>query len=244
MSDLSPVVTLLPPAASPMEGMRIGFAMTASRLLRRPAALAVLLGGALVVTAAVIERRVAVVGAVDRTLAATFNLVVPLLSLAVAVEGAGRDNLREAVWPAARYGLARRDVALGTVAATTLASAALAAPLAVLAVLASTGPGNPPPAADALTAAWIGALTAAAYAGWLSLSGTFGKRGGGRAALITADFVLGGGAGLFGALLPRANAASLLGGAAPLGMTQASSSVILAAAAVALSLLAAIRCRE
>jgi hypothetical protein len=244
VTDLPPVVTAAPALASPFEGVRLGFSITAARLLRRPAALATVLGAALVVTAAIIERRVTVVGAVDRTLAATFNLVVPLLALAVASEAAGRDNLREAVWPLARFGVARRDVALGVVAATALASAALAAPLAVLAVLASTGPGNPPAAADALTAAWIGALTAAAYAGWLALAGTFGKRGGGRVALITADFLLGGGSGLFGALLPRANAASLLGGLAPLGMTQASSSVILAACAVALSLLAAIRCRE
>jgi hypothetical protein len=244
VTDLPPVVTHAPPVAAPLTGVRTGFAITLARLLRRPVALAVLLGAALVVTAAIIERRVTVVGAVDRTLAATFNLVVPLFCLAVAMEAAGRDNLREAVWPAARYGLSRRDVALGVVGASALASAALSALLAFLAVLLSTGPGNPPLAADALTAAWIGALSGAAYAGWLSLAGTFGKRGGGRGALILADFLLGGGTGLFGALLPRANAASLLGGAAPLGMTQPSSSVILAAAAIALSLLAAIRCRE
>jgi hypothetical protein len=45
-------------------------------------------------------------------------------------------------------------------------------------------------------------------------------------------------------VLPRANAASLLGGTAPLGMPQTSSSAILAASAVALTVLAAIRCRE
>jgi hypothetical protein len=105
-------------------------------------------------------------------------------------------------------------------------------------------PGNPPLAGDAITSAWVAALAAAAYTSWFALGATFGRRGGGRWAPLLLDFVMGGSTGLAGALLPRANAASLLGGAAPLGMTQASSSVILAGSVMVLAGIAALRCRE
>jgi hypothetical protein len=102
---------------------------------------------------------------------------------------------------------------------------------------------SPPFAGDAFTSAWIAALTGAAYAGWFALGATFGRRGGGRWLPLLADFAIGGSLGLAGAVLPRANALSLLGGAAPLGMVQASSSVILGASAVVLAGLAGLRCR-
>ncbi len=223
--------------------LALGFAMGRRRILRRPTALSALLGAALVVVAAVIERRVGSAGAVDRALAATFNVVVPLVSFGVAAAVSARGNLRESVWAAARFGVARRDVALGAIGAALVASAGLGAAFAALAVAAAHGPGNPPLVGDALTSAWIAALTAAAYTGWFTAGATFGPRGGGRWAPLLADFILGGGAGIAGAILPRANAASLLGGAAPLGLPHATSSVILGASAVALAGLAAVRCR-
>ncbi len=124
----------------------------------------------------------------------------------------GRGNLRDGVWSAARYGLARRDVALGAIGAACLASGALSSPCpAALAVLVAHAEGNPPLAGDLLTSGWIAALTAAAYTGWFCAGATFGRRGGGRWLPLALDFVLGASTGLAGAVLPRANVANLLG---------------------------------
>lgn len=223
---------------------RIGLAMGRSRLLRRSTAVSCALGAALVVAAGMIERSVASAGAVDRALAATFNLVVPLVSFGLAIEASGRGNLREGVWPAARYGVARREVGLGLVAATAVAAAAAGAALSALAVLAAHGQGNPGVAVDTVMSGWIGALTAAAYAAWFMLGATFGRRGGGRWAPLIVDFAVGGSSGVAGAVLPRGNALSLLGEAAPLGMSQAASSAVLAVSVVVLGGAAAFACRD
>ncbi|MFT3768631.1 MAG: hypothetical protein QM820_24560 [Minicystis sp.] len=241
---LPPIAWEAPPPAATFEAVRIGFAMARARLLRRPMVITGFLGAALVVVAGIIERRVGSAGAVDRALAATFNLVVPLVAFALMTEASGRDRLRDAMWPAARHGVARRDVALGAIAASATAAAALSALYAVLTVAVAHGPGNPPIATDALTSAWVAALAAAAYTGWFAIGSTFGRRGRGRWAPLVLDFTVGASTGLVGALLPRANAASLLGGAAPLGLPQGTSSLILAASAVVLTGLAALRCRE
>jgi hypothetical protein len=241
---LAPPVLQAPPAASSAVGLAIGFATGRARVMRRPTAVSALLGVALVVVSAAIERRVSSAGAVDRVLAGTFNLVVPLISFGVAVEVSARGNLRDAVWSAARFGVARRDVALGTIGAAVAAAAALGAGFAALAVSSAHAPGNAPLVSDLFTSAWIAALTAAAYTGWFTLGATFGRRGGGRWIPLVLDFVLGGSTGLAGAILPRAHAVSLLGGVAPLGLPQTSSSVALAVSAVVLATVAALRCRE
>jgi hypothetical protein len=241
---LPPIAMVAPAPATPAAALGIGFAMGWARIRRRGTLVSAVLGAALVVTAGIIERRVSSAGAVDRALAATFNLVVPLVSFAIAAEASGRGNLRDGVWPAARYGVARRDVALGTMGAALVAAAALGAAFGALAVLVAHGAGNPALGGDALTSAWIAALTAAAYTGWFALGATFGRRGGGRWAPLVVDFVIGGSTGVAGAILPRAHAANLLGGPAPLGLPQASSSALLAASAVVLTGLAALRCRE
>ncbi len=244
---LPPLSLVAPPAASPAVALAIGFAVARERILRRPTALSALLGAALVVVSGIVERRMGSAGAVDRVLAATFNVVVPLVAFAVVGEASGRGNLRDGVWAAARYGVARRDVALGAVGAASAAAAVLAAMFAALAVAVGHAEGNPPLAHDMFTSGWIAALTAVAYTGWFSLGSTFGRRGGGRWVPLVVDFVLGGGTGLAGALLPRAHAANLLGvldGAAPLGLPQASSSLVLVASALVLTGLAALRCRE
>jgi hypothetical protein len=241
---LPPLSLEAPPAVPALVALALGFAMGRRRILRRPMALSAVMGASLVVVSALIERRVASAGAVDRALAATFNVVIPLVSFSVAAAISARGNLRESVWPAARYGVARRDVALGAIGAGLAASAALAAIFGALAVAVAHGQGNPPLAGDLVTSAWIAALTGAAYTSWFTAGATFGRRGGGRWVPLLADFVIGGSAGLAGAVLPRANAASLLGGAAALGLPHASSSLILGASAVVLAAFAALRCRD
>jgi hypothetical protein len=223
---------LTPPSVrdSFLFGLRIG----GVRLRRRRVALLGFLGLALALASAVIERRVSSVGSVDRALVSTFRLVIPLVAFAIVAEVSGRARLSEAAWPAARFGAARRDVVLGLVAAAAAASAALAAVFAVAVVLFASSPASPPIVRDALLSAWIAAVTAFAYVGWFAAGSTFHRHGRGRFWPLLADFVLGGSVGFAGALLPRGNAVNLLGGSAPLGLSQPSSMVILLAGGAAL----------
>jgi hypothetical protein len=222
----------------------LGLAVGRERLWRRPTALSALLGLSLVIVGAVIERRAGAAGAVDRTLSGCFRLVIPLVSFGVAAEATGRGDLRSGVWPIARYGVSRREVALGLLAMAMVVSMALAALFAVASVALAHGPGEPPLLRDGLQCAWIGALTAGAYTAWFSLGATFFKLGRGRWVLLIADFLFGSSAGVLGALFPRGNAQNLLGGVAPMHLPQTASSAILLGSAVILTLLAALRCQR
>ncbi|WP_437946884.1 hypothetical protein WME98_39435 [Sorangium sp. So ce296] len=225
-------------------GVRLGMEMALSRLRARRPLLALGLGVALAVAAAVIELAFGSSGAVDRALLATFRLVTPLTIFALAADAADRTALRDAAWPAARFGASSHHVALGIALATALAAAGVGALLAVVVVATARGPGAAPFVQDMLISGWIGALVGAAYAGWFSLGATFHRRGLGRFAPLAADFLFGGSAGVVGALMPRGNAVNLLGGPAPLGLGQPASAGLLALSAVLLALAAAARCRE
>lgn len=238
------VITPTPKPASPFIAMGLGFAIGCQRIVRRRAAWSTMLSVALVATLSAVERRVTPAGAVSRTLAGTFGLVIPLISFGVTVEATARSALRDCVWPVARYGMARRDVALGVTAAAMVASGALGAILAMLSVLFAHGVGNPPLATDALTSTWIGALTAVAYTGWFMAGATFGRRGRGRWVPLILDFMLGGTTGFVGALLPRFNAQNLLGLPSALTVPQTSSCAVLGGSAVVLGLAAGFRCRD
>ena len=229
---------------SAAHGVRVGLALAARRLLGRRALAAVGLGAALTLTSAAIEVAVTSAGAVDRTLTATFRLIIPLVAFALAAGALDRDHLRDAAWPAARFGLPRAPVALGLCAAAAIAAATAGALLAALAAIAAHTAAAPPLLRDALLSGWIGALAGAAYAGWFSLGATFLRRGRGRLVPLAADLLLGGSTGALGALLPRGNAVNLIGGSAPLGLSQAASAGILFVTALALLLAAALRARD
>lgn len=231
-------------AAHAARAARLGLVLGGQRLVGRRSVIAAALALALTLSSVTIERAFGAAGAVDRALIATFRLVIPLCAFALAADAADRDRLRDAVWPAARFGLPRAPVALGLVAAAALAAAAMGALLAIVAVLAAHSPAAPPLARDALVSGWIGALAGAAYAGWFSLGGTFLRRGRGRLAPLVADLVLGGSTGVIGALLPRGNAVNLLGGPAPLDLGQPASAGLLAATAILLAVAAALRSRD
>jgi hypothetical protein len=243
-SPLPPLVLDAPPPAGMRTALWAGAAMTRQRLLRRPSVLLAVLGLALAVVGALIERRAGEAGAVDRALAGTFRLVIPLVTFGVVGMATGRGRLREAAWPAARFGLSRRDVTLGIVAATCAAAAALGALLALVSVVSAYAPGGEPLVSDALISAFVGALTGAAYAGWLAFGSTFFRRGGGLWAVLAADFLLGASTGPAGAVFPRGHAQNLLGGAPPLGLPQPASTAALLAIAIVLGLAAALRSRD
>lgn len=233
-----------PRAASAFVGVRLGFSTGARRLLSREVMLTSLLAFALALTAGIIERRVTTAGAVDRSLAATFRVVVPLYCFAIAARVSERDSLREATWSVARHGAARRDVALGMAAALGIGVSLAGVLLAAVAVVSAHSPSSAPLARDVWTSGWIGGLVAAAYAGWFALGSTFFTRGRGRWMPLVVDFVVGSGGGLVAALLPRAHARGLLGADGPLGLSQPASSASLLLMAIVLPVLAALRCRD
>ncbi|TKD12041.1 hypothetical protein [Polyangium fumosum] len=234
----------MPRGAGAFGGVSLGVAMGARRLAGRGVVLTTILALALAFAGGIIERRVTTAGAVDRSLAATFRLVVPLFCFALAARACDRVKLRDAAWPLARYGASRRDVALGIGVSLVLASAVSGALLAVVAVVSAQSAAAPPFARDAFTSGWIGGLVGAAYAGWFAFGATFLERGRGRLGALVLDFLFGSGAGLFAALLPRAHGRGLLGGEGPLGLSQPQSSVALLLMATLLPVAAALRCRE
>jgi hypothetical protein len=238
---LPPLVLEPPRPASMGESFFCGLHMAQQRLRRRRVALVGLLGLALALASAVIERRVTSVGAVDRALLSTFRLVIPLVTLAIVTEVSSRARLSEAAWPAARFGASSRDVALGLIVGACAVSCGLAAVSAAAVVLVAASPSSPPVARDALLSAWIAAATAFAYVGWFAAGSTFQKNGRARLWPLIADFVLGGSLGFVGAILPRGNAVNLLGGPAPLGLSQAASMALLLIVGAALCLVAARR---
>lgn len=219
----------------------LGLGIARERLVRRRAALTVVLGAALIVVAAWIERRVGSLGASDRTLLAAFRVVIPLVALSLSAEASARDNLRGSVYCLARFGVTRRSAALGVVIAAIASSAVISFAFAVLAVLASGGGGALPVGVDALTSGWIGGLTGAAYASYCSLGASFGRRGSFRWAPVVVDWIAGGGTGLFAALFPRAHAESLLGGVASMGLSQSGSAIVLVIMTVIAGAIAALR---
>lgn len=232
------------PKSASVAAMRLGFLTGIRRLSSREAVLTFALALALSISGGIIERRVTTAGAVDRSLAATFRLVIPLLCFALAGRLSERNTLRNAAWPVARYGMPQREVAWGMTLALALVTAIAGAVLASVSVLTAFSSASPPLARDLVTSAWIGALTSSAYAGWFAFGGTFFLRGRGRWAPLVVDFLIGSGSGFFASLLPRAHARGLLGGEGPLSFSQPQSSVFLLLMAIVLSVLAALRCRE
>lgn len=229
---------------SPAELARTGVALGArAAVVRLAGRTGVAVGVAAIGLAAVaggLQREATTAQAVDRALVAIFDLVIPLATFALVSAAIGRQRLQDAVWPLARFGADRRAVALGVIAASAGVSAAIAAIATVLGIVAAHGPTSPPLLLDAVTSAWIAALTAAAYAAWLSLGATFLRFGAGRLAVLIADFFLGA-VGLVAWVMPRGLALNLLGLAAT-ELPQRGASAALVVTALAAAALAALRC--
>jgi hypothetical protein len=219
----SPSTSPSPLLRGALLGARLGF----ERLRDRRTAVALLLATALALAGALIERDAGSLGAVDRALAGTFRLLIPLLTLALVSRAASREGLTAGTFPLARFGLPRFSVALGVGGGGGAGGPRRAA--------------SPPLVRDMLLSAWIATATAVAYTGWTALGSTY-FRGRGRWAPIAADFLIGGSSGLAGAVLPRAHAQSLLGlGPGPLLLPPSVSFVALFAMGAALALAAAAR---
>jgi hypothetical protein len=106
------------------------------------------------------------------------------------------------------------------------------------------GSADPPIARDLATSAWIGALGGAAYAALYAFGSSFGRRGGGRTVAIVLDAVVGSGLGASAFLTPRGQIRNLLGGRAPLDLSQRDGLVVLAVLVVVFGGLAVLRARR
>jgi hypothetical protein len=172
------------------------------------------------------------------------GLALPLLAYAVVSATLGGESLARAGRSLVGFGAAPWIVAVAQVSVAALASALLGAALAAGVAAVAHGSSDPPIAGDIATSAWIGALAAAAYATYFSFGSSFGKRGGGRAALLVFDWVLGSGSGALAVITPRAHLRNLLGGTPPLELAERTSAILLAAITLAFALLAAHRARR
>jgi hypothetical protein len=225
-------------------GFSFGFDDGLKRALAPGVLGTMLLGSGLAAAAAMAEKKVGLLGAATRALEGqVFGLIVPLSLLWISTRIFDRRRLDDRATPLARFGQSRRWVALGLIAASMLVGALLSILAAVTAALLAHDPSAPAAAMDALTCAWIAALTAAAYVALLALGATFGARGGGRFWALAFDFLFGGTAGVAALLVPRGHAQNLLGGEPPLLLSQPASAIALVVLASAFTALAVARCR-
>jgi hypothetical protein len=143
-------------------------------------------------------------------------LILPLLAYSLVGAVVGGRSLGAATVPLVRFGAAPGTVAAVTVAFAVTTGVVVGAAMAAVVAVVAHGVGDPPLATDALESAYAGALGA-----------SFGKRGGGRTALLVLDWILGLGRGAVAVLVPRAHVRSLLGGTGPLEWSGRASAVAL-----------------
>jgi len=164
----------------------------------------------------------------DRALIDAYGfLLLPVLSYVAVGAALGARSLRAALAPLVAFGAPPGRAAGATIAVASLASAAIGGALAAGIAAIAHGAADAPRLRDAVASAYAGGLGAAAYACWFSLGSGFGRRGGGRALLLIADWALGEGDGAQGFFTPRAHVRNLLGGTPPLGMTERASAAAL-----------------
>jgi hypothetical protein len=154
-------------------------------------------------------------------------LILPLLAYSLVGAVVGGRSLGAATVPLVRFGAAPGTVAAVTVAFAVTTGVVVGAAMAAVVAVVAHGVGDPPLATDALESAYAGALGGGAYVAWFAMGASFGKRGGGRTALLVLDWILGLGRGAVAVLVPRAHVRSLLGGTGPLEWSGRASAVAL-----------------
>jgi hypothetical protein len=182
--------------------------------------------------------------AADQVLLHAFGpLVLPLLAYALVGAVVGARSLSSAVAPLVAFG-ARPARAAAVALAVAAAACAVAGGLLAAGVdLWAHGSADPPLGPDAMASAYAGGLGGAAYAAWFALGASFGKRGGGRVALLLVDWVLGASDGAAALFTPRGHVRNLLGGTALMDLPERASAGALVALAMACALIAIRRVR-
>lgn len=234
-----------------MNAVRAGFKLGLSKLMSSAGLITVGLTLVMGLFLALLERRVSPHGAADRLVATSFRIVIPLAVFSLSTIAIGVSNLREVVWPAARFGHSRGLVATGHLLAVGAVSASLVTALLSVGLLV-THLGVPTAAmaggvkvsllSDLFTCAWIGTLVAFAYAAWFSLGATLGRQGGGRGFILTADFIFGP-VGVLGFLLPKGPAYNLIGLTESTSISQPEATLFLLAASTVVVAITALRAR-
>lgn len=174
---------------------------------------------------------------------AAFGLAIPLAALAVVTAALGRNRLEDALAAVATLGGNRRAAALGTLAATSLVASVVGLAAATTTAIVAHGQLTGAAASDTLTAAWIGAVSGAAYGFYYGFASCYGKRGGGRIVALLADLILGPLAGTAAVVFPRAHSLNLLGAAPVFELPQAASTALLIVMSAVFAALAALRTR-
>jgi hypothetical protein len=170
-------------------------------------------------------------------------LALPLLAYAMVRAALGPASLGASTAPVVAFGAHPARAAAATIAVAAASCAAAGAVVAAAVALLAHGVSDPPPLQDAVASAYAAALGGLAYAAWFSLGATFGRRGGGRAAMLVADWVLGATGGAGALVTPRGHLRNLLGGAPPMDLPQRASAAALVAITLMCGLLAVRRAR-
>lgn len=180
--------------------------------------------------------------AADHVLIGAFGaLVLPLLAYTLVGAALGRRSLAASGAPLVAFGASAFRVASVSLAVVIGATAVASGILAVSLALLAHGAGDPPLARDAVASAYVGSLGGGAYASFLALGASFGRRGGGRTVFLAFDWILGGVGGVLAPVCPRGHVRNLLGGAAPLDLSERASAVALVVLGLAFALAAAAR---
>ena len=201
-----------------------------AKRLKQPGVYVLLAGTlALALLMALLERA-AGSGAVDRSLTGVcFGGALPLAIYFLARHLCRGEGLTGSLWALAKHGADRRVLALALCSVLVAAGGLFGAILGTGTVLATRGLADAALLRDLWASASVGTLAGAAYACALTLASTFGARGGGRTAFLLLDWVLGASASAVALPFPRAHVLNLLGATPPLGLSQASSGLLLVA---------------
>lgn len=216
-----------------------------ARLLRGPRAwLGVAAWCALALVFALAARERGATHGADHVLLQTYGaLALPLLSFVIVGAIVNSQSLRASTAPVVSFGAQPARAAAASIAVAAAGCAVVGAAVAAIVAVVAHGIADPPPLHDASVSAYVGALGGAAYAAWFSLGASFGRRGGGRVALLVLDWLIGANGGAGALLSPRGHVRNLLGGAAPMDLSQRASAVALVLLIVASTLVAIRRSR-
>jgi hypothetical protein len=199
------------------------FAARATLHRLRSRELAWLIGAALIGAAVLarVERGISPRNAVDRVLQhECLGLLLPVLAYVLFDRALLYGRIEPSISPISRHGGSTRSAVLGVSLVLTAALSAAGALLAFIGVLGAHGPQSPAILRDLSQSVWIGALGGAAYATWLTLASTIGRRGRGRIWFLLIDWLLGSSTGYLSLIWPRAHIRNLLGGEPSLELSQ------------------------
>ena len=181
----------------------------------------------------------------DHVLIDTYgSLALPLLSYVIVGAALASQSLRSSTAPLVAFGAQPMRAAAAAIAVAAASCALVGALVAAGVAVIAHGVADPPRWHDAAASAYVGALGGAAYAAWFSLGASFGRRGGGRVLLLIVDWVLGATGGAGALATPRGHVRNLLGGAAPMDLSQRTSAAALLLLAITWAALATRRARE